>query len=127
MMKVNKATVAVFGKRIAWGETLEQALDGLFGGDAGADTGEDGGNDDGTTNPPPTTGGAGSAALAAAVATAQTAYDDGQKALKAGDFAAYGEAQKRLADALAEIERLLPKETTTPTTQPTTTATASTG
>ncbi len=118
----NKATVAVFGKRIAWGETLKQALDGLFGGDSGTDTGEDGGNDGGGTTPPPVA--TGSAALAAAVAKAQTAYDDGQAALKAVDFAAYGAAQKRLSDALAEIERLLPKGTTTPTTQPTATATA---
>jgi uncharacterized membrane protein (UPF0182 family) len=119
----NKATVAVFGKRIAWGETLEQALDGLFGGDAGADTGEDDGNTNGGTTTPPPTGGNGSAALAAAVAKAQTAYDDGQKALKAGDFAAYGQAQKRLSDALAEIERLLPKGTTKPTATPSATAT----
>jgi uncharacterized membrane protein (UPF0182 family) len=42
-----------------------------------------------------------SLALAQAIADAQRAYTDGQTALKNGDFAAYGAAQKRLADALA--------------------------
>ena len=32
--------------------------------------------------------------------TAQAAYDEGQAALAAGDFAAYGEAQKKLEAAL---------------------------
>jgi uncharacterized membrane protein (UPF0182 family) len=36
-----------------------------------------------------------------AIAAAQQAYIDGQKALARGDFTAYGEAQKRLNDALA--------------------------
>ncbi len=120
----NKAIVAMFGQKVGWGETLGQALDGVFGGDAGTGTGDGGGGGDGGgTQPPPT--GTGAAALTAAVAKAQAAYDDGQTALKAQDFAAYGAAQKRLAAALAEIERLLPKAaTTTPTTTPTTKATA---
>ncbi len=47
--------------------------------------------------------------LAAALDDAQKAYNDGQTALRAGDFAAYGEAQKRLEAALdraqaAELE-----------------------
>lgn len=38
--------------------------------------------------------------LAAAIAEAQLAYEDGQRALAQGDFAAYGEAQDRLKAAL---------------------------
>ncbi len=44
------------------------------------------------------------ARLAAALDDAQNAYNDGQAALKAGDFAAYGKAQKRLQEALARAQ-----------------------
>lgn len=44
--------------------------------------------------------------LAAALDEAQKAYNDGQEALKAGNFAGYGEAQKRLADALSKAKSL---------------------
>jgi len=40
--------------------------------------------------------------LKAALAEAQKAFADGQDALKKGDFAAYGEAQKRLQAAIAD-------------------------
>ena len=46
--------------------------------------------------------------LAAAIAEAQSAFDAGQAALRANDFAAYGEAQKRLQAALVRIEQLNP-------------------
>ena len=39
--------------------------------------------------------------MAIAIDDAQRAYQDGQDALADGDFAAYGEAQDRLAEALA--------------------------
>ena len=45
--------------------------------------------------------------LAQDIAAAQQAYADGQAALKAGDFAAYGLAQQRLAAALAKAETAL--------------------
>jgi hypothetical protein len=41
--------------------------------------------------------------LVAAIAAANLAYSDGKTALAKGDFAAYGEAQKRLEKALADI------------------------
>lgn len=96
-----KATVAVFGKKVAWGETLDQALDGLFGGESGATTG-DAGQMPGE-GAPPSSGGTAPATgdLAAAIAEVQAAYAAGQEALKAGDFTAYGEAQKRLEAAIA--------------------------
>lgn len=97
-----KATAAVFGKKVAWGETLDQALDGLFGGNSGATAGDEGSSggepptgEPGTT-PPVVTG-----ALASAISEVQAAYAAGQEALRAGDFAAYGEAQKRLEAAIA--------------------------
>ncbi|MEO7070064.1 MAG: UPF0182 family protein [Nostocoides sp.] len=127
----NVATVAVFGNTVGWGDTLGQALDGVFGGNSGV-TGS------GTTTPPtttppstkpptttpPTTGT--NAALAAAIQKIQTAYDKGQAALKAGDFAAYGEAQKELQAAIADAEQAVPPGaggTPTPTATPTGTAT----
>jgi uncharacterized membrane protein (UPF0182 family) len=111
----NKATVAVFGKKIAWGETLDQALDGLFGGNSGANAGDKGSaTTPGTTTPgttePGTPGttpsGSVTTQLAAAIADMQQANADGQEALKKGDFAAYGAAQKRLEAALAKATAL---------------------
>ncbi len=98
-----KATVAVFGKKVAWGETLGQALDGLFGGNSGAATGE-GTPSPGATPSPGTTPPQQSptAQLAAAIEEIQAAYAAGQDALKAGDFTAYGAAQKRLEAAIAK-------------------------
>ncbi|HQV91585.1 MAG TPA: UPF0182 family protein, partial [Phycicoccus sp.] len=85
-----KATVAVFGKKVAWGETLDQALDGLFGGNSGATAGDEGAAPDpGATpaptpeptpgaTPAPTTPPTGTAALSAAIAEVQAAYAAGQ-------------------------------------------------
>ena len=56
----------------------------------------------------------------AAEAATQQAYEDGQAALRAGDFTAYGEAQDRLnaalqrADAAAQALGVVPKPTGTP-------------
>lgn len=119
---LNVATVAVFGDKIGWGDTLGQALDGVFGTTDGG--GVDTGTDPGTTTPPSTGGGGTTDSLAAAIARAQAAYDDGQKALKAGDFTAYGEAQKRLEAALTDIAKLAPKPTSTPTGTPSPTTSA---
>ncbi|WP_404381320.1 UPF0182 family protein [Knoellia locipacati] len=107
----NKATVAVFGKRIAWGETLDQALDALFGGNSGASAG-DSGSEPGT---PTTPGGptppdqTPSAQLAQIIKDIEAANLAGQAALKKGDFAAYGEAQKDLQDAIARASALSPQ------------------
>lgn len=113
----NKATVAVFGKKIAWGETLDQALDGLFGGNSGASAG-DSGSVPGVT--PPTTGGGTptttpTAQLAQVIRDIEAANAAGQAALKKGDFAAYGAAQKDLQDAIARATALEPQLSVTPT------------
>ncbi|EYR65213.1 membrane protein [Actinotalea ferrariae CF5-4] len=121
-----------FGEEIGFAETLEEALDQVFGGDAGVDdlvpdeelpTAPEAPIDDApggeapepgptseptaepTTEPtaepttPAETGDA-RARLDAALADARTALQDGQTALADGDFAAYGEAQQRLQQAL---------------------------
>lgn len=119
-----------FGDEIGFADTLDEALDQVFDGDSGANAGDaDGGvetevpdqpadgttTDPGTTEPdtdapateepaPPADGGAvdGDARtqLDTSLRAAQQAIEDGQAALAEGDFAAYGEAQTRLQEAL---------------------------
>lgn len=109
-----RATVVAFGNKLAWSDTLDGALDGLFGGNSGAtagDSGSGGGEGDGATPTTPPSGGGGgadSAALAKALEDIQSAYAEGQAALKAGDFAAYGEAQKKLNEAIQRAVEAAP-------------------
>ena len=86
--------LAAFGDRVASAPSLAEALDELFG--AGA------------TNPTPTASPTPGSTpvindVKSIVAAADKAFKDGQDALKRGDFAAYGEAQKRLQAALAQL------------------------
>ncbi len=116
----NKATVAVFGKQVAWGETLNQALDGLFGGNSGATAGDAGVTPPtGTTAPPTRTA---SSEVAAAIAAIQAAYAEGEAALKKGDLAAYAVAQDKLK---AAIERATALESAGSTSSGSSTATPS--
>jgi uncharacterized protein len=126
---ISAATVAVFGNQLAWGETLNIALDTLFGGNSGANAGDVGSSGGITTpTPAPTTGGGtgSNAALQKALADIQAAYADGQAALKKGDFAAYGEAQKRLQAAIQAAIAAAPRGSVTvsPTASPSATATS---
>ena len=98
----NKAVVTVYGNTVAWGDTLGQAVSGLFG--------EGGAADDPTEpNGPTTPGGTAAAQLTEALTEIQAAYQAGQDALKAGDFAAYGDAQKRLDTAIKRAQALAPQ------------------
>ncbi|MGN6634511.1 MAG: UPF0182 family membrane protein, partial [Oryzihumus sp.] len=125
---LSRVVVVAFGDKLAWSDTLTGALDGLFGGNAGAVAGDSG---SGGTTPPPSTGSTGtgstgsSTALSKALADAQRAYAAGQDALKRGDFAAYGQAQKDLQDAIARAVAAQPKGgSVTVTPSPSTSATA---
>ncbi len=120
---LSRAIVAAFGNKLAWSDTLDGALDGLFGGNSGAtagDSGSQGSEGPGSSTPTSssspssgpsstTTGKVDKTALDQALAEAQQAYSDGQAALKRGDFAAYGEAQKRLEAALAKAVAAAPE------------------
>ena len=88
-----------FGDQIGFDNTLQGALDQVFGGNSGTTTNSVTGST--STSTVPSTSGTGSAALRAALASAQQAMADSQKALKNGDFAAYGAAQNRLKSAIA--------------------------
>ncbi|GAA1231782.1 hypothetical protein GCM10009657_04090 [Oryzihumus leptocrescens] len=128
---LSRVVVVAFGDKLAWSDTLTGALDGLFGGNAGAVAGDSG---SGGTTTPPSAGSTGpgstgsSTALAKALADAQRAYAAGQDALKKGDFAAYGQAQKDLQDAIARAVAAQPKGgsvTVTPSPSPSASASPS--
>ncbi len=98
-----------FGGSVGVGDTLQEALDSVFQGDAGTETGESSGT-------PPDEGGGGgggkgetgtpSEELAQALADAQKAYQDAETALSEGRFADYGEAIEALGDALNRAAQL---------------------
>jgi uncharacterized protein len=101
-----------FGDQLAFEDTLQEALDALFGGDSGANTG-DGGvtptpSPSGTTDPTepgePTDPGTGTdVAFQAALEDARQAILDRDAALKAGDLAAFAEADERLTLAVEQL------------------------
>ncbi|MFP5346353.1 MAG: UPF0182 family protein, partial [Actinomycetes bacterium] len=111
-----------FGGNIGFAGTLDAALDQVFGGDSGASAGDAGAAASGNTGGAAggATGGAtggtagqqapaqdAQARLQQALTDANQAIQDGQNALAGQDFAAYGEAQKKLDDA---IQRALTAE-----------------
>jgi len=139
---LNRAVIVAFGDKLAWSSTLNGALDQLFGGSSGAQSGDTTGPSPstGTTTPPTAgtggtngTGGTGAPtnnpALAKALADAQQAVNDADAALKAGDFAKYGDAQTRLKAAITAATAAAPSgnATLTPSGTATTTSTATTG
>jgi len=113
--QLQKVLVA-FGNEVAFEDTLNEALDVLFGGDSGADSGDA----DVTPTPGPTptptpgeqtpepTDPAEPPAddYQAALQEAQQAMLDRQAALQAGDWAAYGEADERLTAAVEQLIEL---------------------
>ncbi|WP_214412747.1 UPF0182 family membrane protein [Sphaerisporangium fuscum] len=98
--------LVMFGNDVGIGNTLQDALEQVFGQVGQQPT---------TPNVPtqPNTPGT-STELTQAYANAQKAYDDGQKAIKSGDFAAYGEAQKRLEQALKDLQSALGQQKAAP-------------
>ena len=110
--------VVRFGEHVGIGNTLQEALDKVFAGDAGADTGELPGGQGTTPSPgtpaptPPAPGPGGPVDEAAAVASmqkAEQAFTAAEAALRNGDLAAYqaktNEAKAALADALKQMGR----------------------
>ena len=138
-----KKVLVAFGDQVGFADTLDEALDQVFGGDSGAAAG-DAANSDGketvrpqidsgataspggsagtaaggatpapspSASPTPSDGstssggsgagsGAGSADLKQALQDASQAMKDSDAAMKNGDWAAYGQAQQKLQDAL---------------------------
>ncbi|MBI1376794.1 MAG: UPF0182 family protein [Frankiales bacterium] len=95
---------AGFGNKVAYEDTLGQALASVFSGSGVVvppGTGDGGDTGTGSPSPSPSSQLTLQQQLTAALAEAQAAYDAGVKALAANDFTAYGAAQKRLERALA--------------------------
>ncbi|MEJ5945274.1 UPF0182 family protein [Pseudokineococcus basanitobsidens] len=104
-----------FGNEIGFAESLDEALNQVFGGDSGATAGDAGEGGDGGDQPADQ-GGAGDggapvpeglqAQLDQALQQAQAALTQGQDALSSGDFAAYGQTQQQLSDAVGRAVEL---------------------
>lgn len=99
-----------FGTKVAFEDTLNEALDSLFGGDSGAGAGDEGVTP--TPQPTPTPGETPTPEPSpsepadeyqAALQDAQQAMIDREEALQAGDWAAYGEADERLTEAVQKL------------------------
>ncbi|WP_454132620.1 UPF0182 family membrane protein [Microbacterium lacticum] len=103
--------LVAFGNDVAFEDTLQGALDALFGGYSGASTGDN----DVTPSPSPTesgepgaggeTGGgsSGDVAFQAALKDAQQAMLDRDAALKSGDLTKFAEADARLTAAVQQL------------------------
>ena len=100
---VLRFVLTAFGNRVGFAPTLAESLDQTFGGDSAAkvaggdqstDKNKGGGDQQNQAESEP------SKQLASALQDANQAIQDGQNALKNNDWAAYGESQKRLNDAL---------------------------
>ena len=98
-----------FGEKVGFAPTLEEALNELFSGSSGAQTAADAGVDD-TQAAEGTQTSAESGDLATALEEARKAIEASDAAMKAGDWAAYGQAQQDLKQAL---ERALAAEEAT--------------
>jgi uncharacterized membrane protein (UPF0182 family) len=115
---LQKVLVA-FGDQIAFQDTLDLALDVLFGGDSGASAGDEAVEPDQPTTPPdgseptePSTPTEPTDEVQALLNQAKVALDNKQAALAEGDWAAYGVADAQLAEIIAQL--LAITEATTP-------------
>jgi uncharacterized membrane protein (UPF0182 family) len=94
-----------FGDKVAFEDTLDAALNSLFGGDSGANAGDGGVSPTPTPTPAPSpgTGTAADAQLKAALADVQAALTARAAALKSGDLSAYASADANLVTALTKV------------------------
>lgn len=111
-----KKVLVAFGEHIGFANTLDEALDQVFGGNSGASAGDADlaasrrnkaahpsghqGASTGQSAQGPSSQNI-PQALRQALSEVNQAYRDGQSALRRGDFAGYGQAQSRLKDALS--------------------------
>lgn len=109
-----RKVLVAFGEKVAYEDTLDAALDTLFGGDSGADAGDGDVPTDpdqpgeptepgGPTEPTdPGSGNVDEEALAAALAAYQDALEDRQAAYAKGDLVAAAEADERMQQAVKD-------------------------
>jgi len=113
---LQKVLVA-FGDQIAFQDTLDQALNVLFGGDSGATTGDENvepgtGAGEGENGGSPTTPTTPSDEMQALLNQAKQALKNKQAALAEGDWTAYGAADAQLADIISKMIALTDAEQT---------------
>ncbi len=120
-----KKVLVAFGDQVGFADTLDEALDQVFGGDSGASAGdaenvdaavgvggadksEDGKQQDDSSGAKANadSGGASNEDLKNALNDAAQAMKDSDAAMKKGDWSSYGEAQKRLQEALNKAVEL---------------------
>jgi len=92
-----RRVIVAFGNQIAMEPSLEQSLQRIFGGRIREESATGRGPE--AARPEP----AGSAALAPLAQRAWDAWQKGQEALRRGDWAGYGQAQKQLEDTLRQL------------------------
>ncbi|GAA4053090.1 UPF0182 family membrane protein [Agromyces indicus] len=107
---VLQKVLVAFGDEIAFQDTLDEALNVLFGGDSGAaagdeeveptEPGEGEGEGDGDGTDTPVTA---DTELQALLNRARQAIEDKQAALQAGDWVEYGRADAELAEIISEL------------------------
>ncbi len=100
-----RRVIVAYGNQIAMEPTLEQSLQRIFGGRIRGDQtpAAPGTPVAATQAPAPAAGGALDATARAAAERALEAWQKSQEALKRGDWAAYGQEQKRLEEALRQL------------------------
>lgn len=102
-----RKVLVAFGDKVAFEDTLQDALDTLFGGSSGANTGDK--TIAPTPGPSPSgspdagTGRSTDIAFEAALKDAQQAMSDRDAALKAGDLTKFAEADARLTAAVQQL------------------------
>lgn len=113
-----KKVLVAFGDQVGFANTLNEALNQVFGGDSGTQAGDADAEQDSSTGQSTqnqqsdkkdssgTSGTAHSQELSKALQDANTAMQDSDKAMKSGDWSAYGEAQKRLEEAINKAMEL---------------------
>jgi uncharacterized membrane protein (UPF0182 family) len=94
-----RKVLVTYGGQTAFEDTLDEALNKVFGAEGATPEPPDQGDDG--TEPPPTSS---DPTVQDALNDAQEAFEAGQKALKENDWTAYGEAQKDLEEALQRAE-----------------------
>ncbi|MFD5571596.1 UPF0182 family membrane protein [Streptomyces cadmiisoli] len=90
-----------YGGNTAFEDTLDQALNKVFGAEGSTPPPPDEGEGEDTTPPPPTSD---NPTVQEALSDAQKAFEAGQEALKNNDWEAYGRAQEDLEEALKRAE-----------------------
>ncbi|MGW0910309.1 UPF0182 family membrane protein [Streptomyces sp. NPDC002784] len=99
-----RKVLVTYGGSTAFEDTLEEALNKIFGSEGTSPEPTEPPEDDGDPSkptPPPTSE---DPTVQEALNDAQKAFEDGQQALKDGDWEAYGRAQEALEEALRRAE-----------------------